>query len=43
MEDSGRKAFLGGANATITGDLLTTSGNNIEEDKKMLIDLGFEI
>ena len=43
MEDSGRKAFLGGANATITGDLLTTSGNNIEADKKMLIDLGFEI
>lgn len=43
MEDSGRKAFLGGANATITGDLLTTSGNNIEEDKKMLTEMGFEI
>lgn len=43
MEDSGRKAFLGGANATITGDLLTTSGNNIEEDKKMLTEMGFEV
>lgn len=43
MEDSGRNAFLGGANATITGDLLTTSGNDIEEDKKMLTKMGFEI
>lgn len=43
MEDSGKKAFLSGANATLTGDLLTTSGNNIEEDKKMLIELGFNI
>ena len=43
MEDSGRKAFLAGANATITGDLLTTSGNNIDEDKEMLIQIGFEI
>ena len=43
MEDSGKKAFLSGANATITGDLLTTSGNNIEEDKTMLVQMGFEI
>lgn len=43
MENSGRKAFSAGANATITGDLLTTSGNNIEEDKGMLMELGFQI
>lgn len=43
MEDSGKKAFLSGANATITGDLLTTSGNNIEQDKTMLVQMGFEI
>lgn len=43
MEDSGRKAFRAGANATITGDLLTTSGNSIDEDKEMLNGMGFRI
>lgn len=43
MDQSGRKAFLSGANATITGDLLTTSGNNINEDKEMLTQMGFSI
>ena len=43
MEDSGRKAFHAGANATITGDLLTTSGNNINKDKEMLTQMGFHI
>ena len=43
MVDSGRKAFRSGANATITGDLLTTSGNNIDQDKEMLTGMGFSI
>lgn len=43
MKDSGARAFQAGANATITGDMLTTSGNNINEDKAMLTALGFEI
>lgn len=43
MMDSGRKAFQSGANATITGDLLTTSGNNIDQDKGMLTGMGFKI
>lgn len=43
MEDSGRRAFLSGANATITGDMLTTSGNSIDEDKEMLIRMGFRL
>lgn len=43
MEDSGRVAFLYGANATITGDLLTTSGNNIDQDKAMLRGMGFNL
>lgn len=43
MEDSGRRAFFAGANATITGDLLTTSGNSIDQDKEMLITMGFQI
>lgn len=37
------KIFLSGANATITGDMLTTVGNNVLQDKKMLTDLGFDI
>ncbi|SDY29550.1 biotin synthase BioB [Tindallia californiensis] len=43
MKDSGKQAFLAGANATITGDLLTTSGNNIDQDKRMLKQMGFHI
>ncbi len=43
MENSGKKAFLSGANATITGDMLTTSGNNIDQDKEMLTSLGLSI
>lgn len=41
MEDSGKNAFHSGANATITGDLLTTSGNDIQKDKEMLTQMGF--
>lgn len=43
MLNSGQQAFLAGANATITGDLLTTSGNNIEQDKEMLTQMGFQL
>lgn len=43
IESSGKKAFLSGANATITGDMLTTSGNNIDQDKEMLTSIGFSI
>lgn len=43
MTDSGARAFRAGANATITGDMLTTSGNNISQDKEMLKKMGFEI
>jgi biotin synthase len=42
MTDCGRKAFLSGANATITGDMLTTSGNDIAGDIKMLHEIGLE-
>ncbi|MBR1831214.1 MAG: biotin synthase BioB [Ruminiclostridium sp.] len=43
MRDSGSAAFLSGANATITGDMLTTSGNDIEGDIKMLKGLGLDV
>ena len=43
MEHSGKKVFTAGANAAITGDMLTTSGNNIAEDMAMLTSMGFEV
>lgn len=43
MTQSGKQAFLSGANAAITGDMLTTSGNNISDDIEMLLDMGFEL
>lgn len=39
LSDCGRKAFLSGANAAITGDMLTTSGNGIDSDAKMFTEL----
>lgn len=41
MNDFGKSAFLSGANATITGDMLTTTGTNIEYDKKLLQNIGY--
>ncbi|MCR5217249.1 biotin synthase BioB [Treponema sp.] len=35
LSDNGRDAFLSGADSTITGNFLTTTGSNIESDKKM--------
>lgn len=43
MEDKGRKCFESGANAAISGDMLTTAGITIENDMKMLKELGFEL
>jgi biotin synthase len=43
MNDSGKKAFQSGANATITGNMLTTTGCNTAQDKSMLSDIGFNI
>jgi len=41
--DGGTEIFRSGANATITGDMLTTVGNNTYQDKLMLTNLGFDI
>ena len=43
MSGSGDKAFMSGANSTITGDMLTTSGNKIDDDTRMLAGLGFTL
>lgn len=43
MENSGERAFRSGANAAITGDMLTTSGNDIKTDMEMLTKLGYKV
>jgi len=43
MKNYGENALKGGANATITGDMLTTSGNGITEDKELFTKLGYDI
>lgn len=43
MEDKGRGCFLSGANAVISGDMLTTSGYTIESDLSMIEKLGYKV
>ena len=43
FKDGGRRLFEAGVNATITGDMLTTVGNNTRQDQEMLTDMGFKI
>lgn len=43
FNDGGASLFKSGANASITGDMLTTTGNNTAQDRKMLKDLGFQL
>lgn len=41
LSDKGRRCFESGANALITGDMLTIQGVGVEEDKAMFNALGF--
>ena len=43
IDGNGEAAFRGGASATITGDMLTTSGSTIKSDREMLIKMGREV
>ncbi len=43
MSNNGEKAFTSGASATITGDMLTTSGSTIASDRAMLTGMGREV
>ena len=43
IDEFGKKCFNAGANATITGNYLTTSGNKICDDKKMVRELNLEV
>jgi len=40
LGDHGAKAFCSGASATITGDMLTTSGTTIKSDHELIASLG---
>ena len=42
LSDKGRACFCSGANAAISGDMLTTAGITIEQDMKLLEELGYE-
>ena len=43
LPDKGRRAFMSGANAAISGDMLTTAGITVDTDIKMLTELGYEV
>ena len=43
MRDQGKKCFQSGANAAITGDMLTTTGITIKQDFQMLRELGYQV
>lgn len=43
LKNFGENAFKSGANATITGNLLTTCGNKIKDDKRLIENIGMRI
>lgn len=43
LPHKGKAVFMSGANAAISGDMLTTSGSSIDEDMTILEELGFEV
>lgn len=43
LPDQGRQCFRSGANAAISGDMLTTAGITVETDKALLCALGYEV
>ncbi|WP_291570578.1 biotin synthase BioB [Clostridium sp. UBA4548] len=43
IDEYGKNCFNAGANATITGNYLTTSGNKICDDKKLIDELNLEV
>lgn len=42
IDENGKQCFKSGANATITGNYLTTSGNKICDDRKMINQLNYK-
>lgn len=43
LEDKGESCFLSGANAAISGNMLTTAGYTIESDRNMLGKIGYKV
>jgi len=43
LPDQGRQCFCSGANAAISGDMLTTSGITIDQDQQLLRELGYQV
>ena len=43
IADKGEACFLSGANAAISGDMLTTAGITVETDRRLLEKLGYEV
>ena len=43
LPDKGRSCFLSGANAAISGDMLTTAGITVETDMQLLKELEYEV
>lgn len=43
LADQGKSCFLSGANAAISGNMLTTSGIDLKTDIRLLHQLGFEV
>lgn len=43
LGDDQSKCFASGANGSIVGNYLTTTGNSLEEDMRMFKELGFEV
>lgn len=43
LPDKGRSCFVSGANAAISGDMLTTAGMTVETDQRLLRKLGYEV
>lgn len=43
LGDSGERAIKAGANAAITGDMLTTKGISIADDRELALRLGFDV
>ncbi len=43
LEDKGQGCFQSGANAAISGDMLTTAGITVKTDLELLRDLGYEV
>lgn len=43
LGDKGEKCFQSGANAAISGDMLTTAGITVETDMELLHELGYEV